>query len=237
MNKTILSKAIINKVEYEGEKYLRVYNIDEKEENKGNLINLKFFHEIQPNVYLPLFYEKDSDEGLFRRLRTTDMNEDTLVSSKDIELFLSSLNLYVENTYDVIKSTVESLIPGYSLILYKEYLSIFYVVLSNGSDVFIYEIKIDKNGKISLLYLEDNVAEIIITRDFSRYINETSEFYIKINDKRYIVVLNIDENKCFVDIKISQEKDNIIKSIKMLDNINNYDVNLVLNILKDRFNI
>ena len=140
LKENILSKAVVNKVNYNGESYLRVYNIDEQEENKGNLINLKLFHEINPNVYLPLFYEEGLDKDLFARLMTTDINEDIIIDLSEIEMFLLSLNLYIENTYDVVKSSVESLMPGYEMIVYKEYMSVFYTVLVSDKDAYIYEV-------------------------------------------------------------------------------------------------
>ena len=87
MQENILSKAIVNKVSYNGESYLRLYNIDEQEGNKGNFISLKLFHEVKPNVYLPFFYEKGVSQDLYERLMTTDINEDIIISSEDIKLF------------------------------------------------------------------------------------------------------------------------------------------------------
>ena len=147
MEENILSRAVVNKVNYGGETYLRVYNIDEKEGNEGDFISLKFFHEIKPNVYLPFFYEKGVSQDLYDRLVTTDINEDTIVTPDDIKLFLMSLNLYIENTYDVVKSSVESMMPGYEMIIYKEYMGVFYVVLP-------------LSGVLNMLYAMLNIWDI-----------------------------------------------------------------------------
>ena len=234
MRKNILSKAIVNKVNYEGKSYLRVYNIDEKEGNDGNLINLRLFHEINPNVYLPFFYEKGISEDLYNRLMTTDINEDIIVSTEEIRLFLMSLNLYIENTYDVVKSSVESMMPGYEMIMYKEYMSVFYVVMSSEDDTRIFEVKINEDGKISLLTLEDNIVDILICRDFSRYINEDVEMYIKVSDMRYMVVTNVLGKQCFMDIKISDNDVYNLKSIRFANEANE-DVSLSLDIIKEKF--
>lgn len=235
MKKNILSKAIVNKVNYNGESYLRVYNIDEKEGNEGNLVSLRLFHEIKPNVYLPFFYEKGASEDLYNRLMTTDINEDIIISTEEIKLFLMSLNLYIENTYDVVKSSVESMMPGYEMILYKEYMSVFYVVMSNKEDTRIFEVKINQDGKISLLTLEDNIVDILICRDFSRYINKDVEMYIKVSDTRYMVITNVSDKQCFMDIKISNNDVYNLKSIKFADN-EEEDVSLSLDIIKEKFN-
>lgn len=236
MKQNILSKAIINKVNYDNESYLRVYNIDESEGNKGNLINLKLFHEVNPNVYLPFFYEKGIAEDLYNRLMTTDINEDIIISTEEIKLFLMSLNLYVENTYDVVKSSVESMMPGYEMIIYKEYMSVFYVVMSSEKDSYIFEVKIDRDGKISLLTLEDNMVDILICRDFSRHINEDVEMYIKVSDTRYMVITNVLGKQCFMDIKISDNDVYDLKSIKFANNIDDEDVSLSLDVIKEKFN-
>lgn len=234
MKKDILSKAIVNKVNYNDETYLRVYNIDESGRNKGSLINLRLFHEVNPHVYMPFFYEKGVDENLYNRLMTTDINEDIIISTEDIKLFLMSLNLYIENTYDVVKSSVESMMPNYEMIIYKEYMGIFYVVMSSEQDARIFEVKIDKNGKISLLTLEDNMVNILICRDFCRYISEDIEMYIKVSDKRYMVITNVSGKQCFMDIKISNDNSYNLKSIKFADGTDE-DISLSLDIIKDKF--
>lgn len=236
LKENILSKAIVNKVNYKGEYYLRVYNIDEKDENKGNLINLKLFHEVNPGVYLPLFYEEGVDEALFARLTTTDMNEDIIIDSSEIELFLMSLNLYVENTYDVVKNAVESLMPGYQMVAYKEYMSVFYTVLIGEKDAYIYEVKIDRTGKISLLHLEGNLSDIIISRDFCRYINEDVEMYIKVSEERYIVITNISGKQCFMDITMPEKDVYNLKSIKFSETSSDSDVSLALDTVREKFN-
>lgn len=236
LKENILSKAVVNKVNYNGESYLRVYNIDEQEENKGNLINLKLFHEINPNVYLPLFYEEGLDKDLFARLMTTDINEDIIIDLNEIEMFLLSLNLYIENTYDVVKSSVESLMPGYEMIVYKEYMSVFYTVLVSDKDAYIYEVKIDKTGKISLLYLEDNMADIIISRDFSRYVNEDVEMYINVSENRYIVIATVSGKQCFMDINIPEKDVYNLKSIKFSEASSDNDVSLALDTVREKFN-
>lgn len=235
MKRNILSKAIINKVNYNNEMYLRLYNIDESGKNKGNLINLRLFHEINPNVYLPFFYEKDTDEALYNRLMTTDINEDIIISTEEIKLFLMSLNLYIENTYDVVKSSVESMMPGYEMLIYKEYMGIFYVVMSSQEDTRIFEVKIDTNGKISLLMLEDNVVNIIICRDFSRYISEDVEMYIKVSEKRYMIITNVSNKQCFMDITISKDNSYNLRSIKTADGVDE-DISLSLDVMKEKFN-
>ena len=236
LKENVLSKAIVNKVNYNGESYLRVYNIDEKEENKGNLINLKLFYEINPGVYLPLFYEEGVDEALFTRLTTTDINEDIIIDTSEIELFLMSLNLYVENTYDVVKSAVESLMPGYQMVAYKEYMSVFYTVLTSDKDACIYEVKIDKTGKISLLYLEGAMSDIIISRDFCKYINEDVEMYIKVSEERYIVITNISGKQCFMDIIMPEKDVYNLKSIKFSEASSDNDVSLALETIREKFN-
>src|SRR5699024_8944328 len=112
----------------------------------------------------------------------------------------------------------------------------FYTVLVSDKDAYIYEVKIDKTGKISLLYLEDNMADIIISRDFSRYVNEDVEMYINVSENRYIVIATVSGKQCFMDINIQEKDVYNLKSIKFSEASSDNDVSLALDAVREKFN-
>lgn len=235
MKKRILSKCIVNKVNFEGETYLRAYSIDEEREQKGTFINLKVYKEVKPSVYLPFYYDESDNKELTGRLRTTDINDDIMVDSDEIEVFLSGIDMYLETTYDVVKNSVESLIPGCEMILYKEYMNIFYVIVSNKKVSYIYEIRLGIDGKIRLLYLEPTMVDFIVRRDVCRFIPEESQIYLQVYDNRYAVVTNISDKQCIMDIEVSDDNTYNLKSVRFNSNSPDENITLTLDTIREKF--
>ena len=94
LNQATFSKCIMNKVEFDEEYYLRVYNIDRIQGREDHLINTRLFKEVLNGVYLPVFLDKDKDFELIERLRRTDINEDILMSEDEVRLFLVNMRVY-----------------------------------------------------------------------------------------------------------------------------------------------
>lgn len=233
--RNILSKCIVNKVNFKGEKYLRLYNINEENELKGTFINLKVFYEAKPFVYLPFFYEESENEELKERLMCTDINDDIIIDSEEIETFLSSIDRYLESTHDVVKSSIESLMPGYEMILYKEYMGIFYVVLSNEKNSCIYEVRLDEEGKIRLLYLENHMVNFIVRRDVCRFIEDDAQIYLKVAENRYMVITNISDKQCVMDVEISENNTYNLKSVKFNSVSPDENITLTLDLIREKF--
>lgn len=235
MEKKILSKCIVNKVNFKEQTYLRVYSIDEGKEQKGTFINLKVFKEVKPSVYLPFYYEESDDKELIGRLRSTDINEDKIIDSEEIELFLASIDIYLETTHDVVKSSVESLMPGYNMVLYKEYMGIFYVVLSNEKHSCVYEVRLDEEGKVRLLYLEKNMIDFIVIRDICRFVEYDAQMYLQVLENRYMVITNISDKQCVMDIEIAENNTYNLKSVKFNSSKPDENVTLTLDTIREKF--
>ena len=231
----ILSKCVVNKVNFKGETYLRVYSINEEKEQKGTFINLKVFHEIKPSVYLPFYYEESDDAELIGRIRSTDINDDIIIDSEEIEIFLASIDMYLESTHDVVKQSVESMMPGSNLVLYKEYMGIFYVVLSNDAESCIYEVRLDQDGKVRLLYLEPNMIDFIVRRDVCRFVDDEAEMYLRVLENRYIVITNICDKQCVMDVEVADKDTYNLKSVKFKSTVENENITLTIDMIREKF--
>ena len=86
------------------------------------------------------------------------------------------------------------------------------------------------------MYLEDNMADIIISRDFSRYVNEDVEMYINVSENRYIVIATVSGKQCFMDINIPEKDVYNLKSIKFSEASSDNDVSLALDAVREKFN-
>lgn len=214
MKKNILSKCVVNKVNFKGETYLRLYNINEEKEQKGTFINLKVFRELKKFVYIPFYYEECKDEELIRRIRATDIDNDILVDLNEIERYLIGVDMYISNTYDVVKTSSESFMTGYDMVLYKEYMGVFYVVLSSKEESCIYEVRLDREGKFRLLYLEQNIVDFIVRRDLYRFIEDETQMCLRVFQDRYIIITDILGKQCFLDVEVFENNKYNLKSVK-----------------------
>lgn len=235
MKNKILSKSIVNKVNFKEQTYLRAYSINEENEQKGTFINLKVFKEVKPSVYLPFYYEESDDKELIGRLKTTDINEDKVIETEEIELFLASIDMYLEATYDVVKSSVESLMQGYEMILYKEYMGIFYVVLSDKNYSCVYEVRLDEDGKVRLLYLEKNMVDFIVRRDICRFVSCESEIYLQVSENRYFIITNISDKQCVMDVEVADNNMYNLKSVKFNSSSEDDNITLTLDTIREKF--
>lgn len=234
MKNTILTKCVVNKVNFEGQTYLRLYTINQENELKGTFMNLKVFLEIKPSVFVPFYYEECDNNELKVRLMTTNVNEDISVDFEEIERYLTSIDRYLNETHDVVQSICKSLMPEYEMIVYKEYMGVFYVILSNNQKSLVYEVRLDMEGKLRLLYLEKNMASFIVTRDLCRFIADDIEMYLQVGEDRYMIITNITEKQCIMDIDITDENKYNLRGIKFNSSIPDENVTLALGVIKEK---
>ena len=216
LNQATFSKCIMNKVEFDEEYYLRVYNIDRIQGREDHLINTRLFKEVLNGVYLPVFLDKDKDFELIERLRRTDINEDILMSEDEVRLFLVNMRLYIESTYENLKNYLNNYLNEYELLVYKEYLNVFYAALKKGEYIEIVEVRVNKDGEVNLISLEEDLIEAIVYRDLYKHLDKTSDVYIKTPAKNYIVITKLMSRKSFVSIKRNEDNTYKIDSIRLV---------------------
>lgn len=233
-NMEILSSQITNKVRYNGQAYLRMFNIEESGAERGDFINLQIFQEVKPDTYLPFYRDGNTDAGLLDRLTTTDETLDENMSDDEIRKFLLSLNLYVDNTYVLVRDSVSKLLPAHSMFMYKEYLGVFYAVVHKNEDAVLYEVKITADGKVRFSYVNPNVAERIIMRDFCQYVSDEKEFYIKMSEDKYLIFTNILGKRCYMHVEVLANKKYNLKSVRFTEAVSPDTANEVPDLILEK---
>lgn len=203
-------KGVVNKVVCGDRIFMRVFHIDEKSDGSNELLNLRIFEEIEEGRYIPFHTDENTDPYIIDRLLTPDSIEDVVIDIDEINLFLDSVVDYTEKTLDIVSNTVKSISPGAEVLIYKEYMCVYYTVVLDNDLAKLFEIKILSEDKMSFTYVEDKLVSKILIEDFSNYINEELELYVKVADDKYIVLTNVNGKRCSLEVVVhDNEEENL----------------------------
>ena len=145
MTKRKFYKGVLNKVLHNDEEYIRVFHVDELLENKNILINFKVFKKVSETDYIPFDYEKirDIDNELYVKLTVCLKSEYVSMETNEINIFLDSLISYTDKTFNLVSSSVNTISKNSDMLIYKEYMGVYYTIILEEGLGTLYEVVID----------------------------------------------------------------------------------------------
>ena len=198
-------KGVLNKVIHNGEEYVRVFHIDEVLENKNVLLNFKVFKKLSETEYIPFNYEKikDSDNDLYVKLTVCLKSEYIAMETNEINSFLDSLISYTDKTFDLVVDSVNKLSENSNILIYKEYMGVYYTIVVEEGLGTLYEVIIDDED-IKLQYVSDKLIDKILMEDFTEYIRDDLELYIKVSQNKVIGLTLVEGMRCYMEVVVAQ---------------------------------
>lgn len=198
-------KGVLNKVLHNNEEYVRIFHIDELLENKNVLINFKVFKKISETDYIPFDYEKikDIDNELFIKLTVCLKSEYISMETNEINSFLDSLIAYTDKTFNLVSSSVHTISKDSEMLIYKEYMGVYYtIVLEEGLGT-LYEVVIDGDS-VGFKYVSDKLIDKILMEDFTKYIRDDLELYIKVSENKVIALTLVSDKRCYMEVVVAE---------------------------------
>lgn len=197
-------KGVLNKVIHNNDEYVRVFHIDEVLENKNVLLNFKVFKKISENEYIPFNYEKikDSDNDLYVKLTVCLKSEYIAMETNEINCFLDSLISYTDKTFDLVVDSVNKLSKKSNILIYKEYMGVYYTIVVEEGLGTLYEVIID-NSNIEFKYVSDKLIDKILMEDFIEYIRDDLELYIKVSENKVIGLTLVAGMRCYMEVVVA----------------------------------
>lgn len=206
-------KGVLNKVIHNNEEYIRVFHIDEVLENKNILLNFKVFKKVSENEYIPFNYEhiKDIDNDLYIKLTVCLKSEYISMETNEINSFLDSLISYTDKTFDLVSNSVSNISENSNLLIYKEYMGVYYTIITKDGLGTLYEVLIN-NGNVEFRYVSDKLVDKILMEDLVEYIRDDLELYIKVSDNKVIGLTLVNGMKCYMEVVIAQAREKNINN-------------------------
>lgn len=198
-------KGVLNKIIHNNQEYIRVFHIDEVLDNKNILINFKVFKKLSENEFIPFDYEKikDIDNDLYVKLTVCLKSEYIAMETTEINNFLDGLMIYTDKTFDLVANSIKSLSPNSEMLIYKEYMGVYYtIILENGLGT-LYEVIIE-DGDVSFKYVSDKLIDKIIMEEFTKYIRNDLELYIKVSKNRVIALTLVSNKRCYMEVTVAE---------------------------------
>ena len=207
-------KGVLNKVIHNNEEYVRVFHIDEVLENKNVLLNFKVFKKVSDNEYIPFNYEKikDSDNDLYVKLTVCLKSEYIAMETNEINCFLDSLISYTDKTFDLVIDSVNALSKKANILIYKEYMGVYYTIIIEEGLGTLYEVIINDNN-IEFRYVSDKLIDKILMEDFTEYIRDDLELYIKVSENKVIGLTLVSGMRCYMEVVVAQPGEQRITNI------------------------
>lgn len=198
-------KGVLNKVIHNNEEYVRVFHIDEVLENKNVLLNFKVFKKVSENEYIPFNYEKlkDSDDELYVKLTVCLKSEYIAMETNEINCFLDSLISYTDKTFDLVVDSINKLSEKSNILIYKEYMGVYYTIIVEEGLGTLYEVIID-DGIVKFEYVSDKLIDKILMEDFIEYIRDDLELYVKVSENKVIGLTLVSGMRCYMEVIIAQ---------------------------------
>lgn len=214
-------KGVLNKVMHNNEEYVRVFHIDEVLENKNVLLNFKVFKKVSETEYIPFNYEKikDIDNDLYVKLTVCLKSEYIAMETNEINEFLDSLISYTDKTFDLVVDSINKLSEESSIFIYKEYMGVYYTIVTEKGLGTLYEVIIDEDN-LEFQYVSDKLIDKILMEDFTEYIRDDLELYIKVSENKVIGLTLVEGMRCYMEVVIAQPGENRINNV---DNSNKTD--------------
>lgn len=220
-------KGVLNKVMHKGIEYVRVFHIDEVLEDKNVLLNFKVFEKVSDNEYIPFKYEtiKEIDSELYEKLTVCLKSEYIAMETSEINHFLDSLISYTDKTFDLVVTSANDLSKNSTVLIYKEYMGVYYVIILEDKLATLYEVIIE-DDKVQFSYVSDKLIEKILLYDFIEYIRDDLELYIKVSDNKVVGLTLVSDLRCYMEVIISKQiSDDIVNaSNEQFDTCWNFDL-------------
>lgn len=253
MTKRKFYKGVLNKVLHNDEEYIRVFHVDELLENKNILINFKVFKKVSETDYIPFDYEKirDIDNELYVKLTVCLKSEYVSMETNEINIFLDSLISYTDKTFNLVSSSVNTISKNSDMLIYKEYMGVYYTIILEEGLGTLYEVVIDGDS-VSFKYVSDKLIDKILMEDFTKYIRDDLELYIKVSENKVIALTLVSGKRCYMEVVVAEpgrkrivESDNNDKkeedlwhfdltTMKFLEAISNDEMQEALRIATDK---
>lgn len=238
-----LYKGVLNKVIHNDDEYIRVFHIDEISETKNVLINFKVFKKISDEEYIPFNYNgiKDENNELYIKLTACLKSEYISMETNEINNFLDSLITYTDKTFTLVNNSLKLLSEKSELLIYKEYMGVYYALILEEGIGTLYEVNID-NDIVEFKYVGDKLVDKILMEDFVKYIRDDLELYIKVSTNKVIALTLVSNKRCYMEVVVeesiidnqSNSKDESWKfdltTMKFLEPISNEDMQEALKI-------
>lgn len=201
-------KGVLNKVTHNNEEYIRVFHIDEISESKNILINFKVFKKISEIDFIPFDYEslKDSNEELYVKLTACLKSEYIPMETNEINVFLDSLISYTDKTFDLVKNSLKLLSDKSELLIYKEYMGVYYTIVIEENLGTLYEVVIDGDS-VGFKYVSDKLIDKILMEDIIKYIRDDLELYIRVSKNKVIALTLVSNKRCYMEVVINEQKE------------------------------
>ena len=201
-------KGVLNKVTHNNEEYIRVFHIDEISESKNILINFKVFKKISEIDFIPFDYEslKDSNEELYVKLTARLKSEYIPMETNEINVFLDSLISYTDKTFDLVKNSLKLLSDKSELLIYKEYMGVYYTIVIEENLGTLYEVVIDGDS-VGFKYVSDKLIDKILMEDIIKYIRDDLELYIRVSKNKVIALTLVSNKRCYMEVVINEQKE------------------------------
>lgn len=205
MNNKKFFKGVLNKVIHNEDVYVRVFHIEEVLNDKNILLNFRVFKKVSDDVYLPFDCEKikDTDIELYAKLTVCLKSEYISMETDEINTFLDSLISYTDKTFDLVVDSVNKLYKDSNVLIYKEYMGIYYVIVVENELATLYEVVIGDED-IRFNYVSDKLIEKILLYDFVEYIRDDLELYIKVSDSKVVGLTLVSELRCYMEVEIGK---------------------------------
>lgn len=238
----------ISKIIHNGTEYLRVFHAEELPNKKYTLLNLKVFKKVSDTEYIPFHYEriKSIDEELYRKITACVKSEYIEVETHEINTFLDSLISYTDKTFNLVSASVKKFSPEADMIIYKEYMGVYYTIVLENKLGTLYEVVIDEHN-VGFRYAPDKLIDKILIEDFPKYIRNDLELYIKVAENKIIALTLASGKRCYMEVVVSEyiDKDNNsdeslqfdLTRLKFLENVSNEEVQEALRIASDKVEI
>lgn len=222
MVKNKFYKGVLNKVIHDNYEYVRVFHIDEVLDNKNVLLNFKIFKKISDNEYIPFYHEKikETDNDLYVKLTACLKSEYIPMETNEINCFLDSLISYTDKTFDLVVKKINESFSESNILIYKEYMGVYYVIIVNNGLGTLYEVIIE-NENIEFKYVSDKLIDKILMDDFTHYIRDDLELYIKVSDNKVIGLTLVSGIRCYMEVIIAKPGEQRVINSNNNDNINN----------------
>ena len=236
----------ISKIIHNDTEYLRVFHAEEHPNKKYTLLNLKVFKKVSDTEYIPFYYEKirEIDPELFKKITVCIKSEYIEVETHEINMFLDSLISYTDKTFNLVSSSVKKISSQSDMLIYKEYMGIYYtIVLENGLGT-LYEVVIDDDN-VGFRYVPDKLIDKILIEDFPKYIRNDLELFVKVAENKIIALTLASGKRCYMEVVVSEYRSNNseeslqfdLTRLKFLENVSNEEVQEALRVASDKVEI
>ena len=243
MVKKKLYKGVLNKVIHNDEEYIRVFHIDEISDIKNILINFKVFKKISENEYIPFNYNniKDNDNELYIKLTACLKSEYIALETNEINVFLDSLITYTDKTFSLVSNSLKLISDKSELLIYKEYMGLYYAVVLEDNIATLYEVEIEDNV-VGFKYVNDKVIDKILMEDFIKYIREDLELYVKVATNKIIALTLVSNKRCYMEVAVEESNESSdseslqfdLTTMKFLEHISNEEMQEALKIATEK---